>query len=92
MGSKTLADLNSFVARLDRWNIPVTDLNAKILYTDFVKVSAFFALVDGFGDYRRLPLASWSRRIRLQRTSVAYREIANRIGFVWESNARLFRF
>ena len=92
MGHKTLADLNSFVARLDRWNIPVTDLNAKNIVYGFRGNKRVFVLVDGFGDYRRLPLASWSRRIRLQRTSVAYSEIANRLGFVWESNARTFRF
>ncbi|WP_386682577.1 YrbL family protein [Loktanella sp. R86503] len=87
---KALDDLNAFVTRLDAWNIPATDITAQNIVYGFRGDRRVFVLVDGFGDYRKLPVASWSRRIRLQRTSDAYSRIAKRLGIVWDAEGRSF--
>ncbi|WP_443070139.1 YrbL family protein [Sulfitobacter sp.] len=91
LSDEVLSDINEFVARLDRSDIPATDINASNIVYGYRKGTLVFVLVDGFGDYRSIPLESWFRRIRRRRTSTAYSRIAKRFDLVWNDQIRQFR-
>lgn len=91
MSEEVLSDINEFVARLDSSDIPATDINASNIVYGYRKGTPVFVLVDGFGDYRSIPLETWFRRIRRRRTSAAYNGIAKRFDLVWNDQTRQFR-
>lgn len=85
------SDINEFVNRLDRSDIPATDINASNIVYGYREGRMVFVLVDGFGDYRSFPLETWFRRVRRRRTSTAFRKIAKRFDLVWDDQTRQFR-
>ncbi len=84
--------LNDFIHRLDTWEIPVTDMNRRNIVFANRNGQDQFLLVDGFGDYRTLPLARWSSFVRRSRIDAACRRIVNGQYVKWDSNSRRFRF
>ena len=86
-----VADLNAFVSRMDAWDIPASDINGRNIVQGFRGETSAFTLVDGFGDYRAIPLATYSRIARRRVTAASYRKIAARIGLNWDARARQFR-
>lgn len=88
---KILSDLNKFVTLLDRFEIPATDINAANIVYGYRDNRLIFVLVDGFGDYRKIPFETWFRVIRRKRTSVGFRKIAKKYDLIWDDETRQFQ-
>jgi hypothetical protein len=87
---KVLIDLNYLVARLDNWDIPASDIHANNIVYGYRNGETIFVLVDGFGDYRKMPLQTWFRRMRRKQTSISFARIARNQGLVWDDKNRRF--
>lgn len=87
-----LQHLNVFIRKLDNWGVPVTDMNAGNFVFSQRKGQRQFVMVDGFGDYRLLPIARWSSRVRKERIAWGCRAIAHEGSLHWDEHARQFQF
>lgn len=86
-----LQHLNAFIRKLDDWSVPITDMNAG----NFVFCNRYgkrqFVMVDGFGDYRWLPMALLSQRVRRARIATGCQRITKGRRMVWDDETRQFR-
>ena len=85
-----LAQLNACLDALDAWNVVVSDLTSRNFVFGRRDGQACCVLVDGFGDYRALPLPSlfpsWNARVRARSCAA----LAGRIGLGWDARRRRF--
>ncbi len=86
-----LKRLNELIHKLEDWDIPVSDLNAGNFVFCSRNGQYQFVLVDGFGDYRRFPMARWFSRVRRKRIAQGCRDLTRGWDLQWDHVARQFR-
>ena len=86
-----LTMLNTCLHALDAAAIPVTDVTGANLVLGERPGWRGFVLVDGFGDYRALPLARWLPAARRRRLRDGFARLAPALAAHWDEKAGQFR-
>lgn len=87
-----LGHLNGLIQKIDKWDVPVSDMHAGNVVFSERQGELQFVLVDGLGDYRWIPTARWSSRVRRERLAEECKRLTIDRDLHWDDDARQFRF